>query len=353
MLDSKWLLIAIIPFITCTAWAGDVSHGSLPALKHGEFRVLGAQWGTGHRWADVTEKACELATEAGLDVAASRTHFGDPYPHFKKALVVFYLWRGELRSATAHENGRLRIPVRDEKAAAIAVVRAAEARVSRIAQAFEAGRQAASELLDKSVSSGSIDAIRKAVRKGRKLAKALSRRLTPQFEELDSFFARHPTFAADPGLVEMKKLAAQVKIDFVEWEGHSRTALEGMREVTTKVSATYDWWNLGIEAEAGSLIAFEAKGSWKLGGYAGSCDATGLSGDRYAGVSTVSEFPHGCLLVRVGSNLFAAGKLAGATRATESGVRVEATCNDNNYRDNSGAITIRVLVVPWLDDGGR
>ena len=70
------------------------------------------------------------------------------------------------------------------------------------------------------------------------------------------------------------------------------------------------------------------------------------AGNRYAGHSTIEELPHGGLLVRVGSDLFAAGKSSGTTRATGSDVRIEARCNDATYRDNSGSIAIHVLVVP-------
>ena len=80
---------------------------------------------------------------------------------------------------------------------------------------------------------------------------------------------------------------------------------------------------------------------------AGACDATGLSGDRYASLSTVEEVRHGCLLVRVGSDLFAAGRKCGSVRVGRDRLRVEAKCNDTNYRDNSGELTIRVLVVPY------
>jgi len=73
------------------------------------------------------------------------------------------------------------------------------------------------------------------------------------------------------------------KADLGGWVASSQTACQGMRMVTTKVSSRTDWWNLGLEAWRGDLVAFEAEGKWKLGGYAGSCDATGLTdtADRY------------------------------------------------------------------------
>jgi hypothetical protein len=258
------VLVITIVIIASAASAGDASHGSFTSLPDREFQVLGAQWGTGHRWADVTDQACELATDAGLDVAASRTHFGDPYPHFKKSLVVFYLWRGELRSATTHENGRLRIPVRDEPGAAALVRKSAMARVARLASAIQAGQAKAGELLGSAVRAGSIDGIRKAVRKRRKLTKDLGQRLGPEFEELDEFFHRHRSLAGHPGVKEIRAAAAALRAGLERWEKFSRHALENMREATVNVSSCSDWRNLDVVAVKGDLVVFEAKGSWKL-----------------------------------------------------------------------------------------
>ena len=302
--------------------ADDVNHGSLAEVPDREFAVLAAQWGTGHRFADVTETARALATATGLDVAVERSHFGDPYPHFRKSLVVFYLWRGELYSATAPEHGRLRIP--------IPKVKAASARVEWIAGQFQSARAAAGWRLDQAVDACSIEAICAAVHKNLRLARRFAHR-----------------YGADLS-GDTTGLAARI----ASWVKSTCRAAKGRRVWTVEVAASSDWRDLEAEAGPGDLVVFEAGGTWSLGRYAGSCKAPGLSGDRYRAHSTVGELPHGCLLVRYGTNLFAVGKSTAAWRVSTSASRLEAKCNDETYRDNTGSLRLRVLVLPATTSDG-
>jgi len=310
-------LLVVAPFVR----AGDSYHGTVADLPDREFAVLAAQWGTGRRFADVTEKARALSTDTGLDVAVERKHFGDPFPHYLKSLVVVYLWHGEIRSATAPEHGRLRIPAPEADAA--------RARRDWIAGRLRAAREAAGRRFDAAVASGSPDAIRDAVQENRRAARAFSR--------------RYGTNLGDDG--------AGLALRIAKFEERTRSVVKGMREIEVAVASSSDWRDLEVDVASGDVLAIAAEGEWRLGKYAGSCDATGLSGDRYRNHSTVPELRHGCLLVRAGSNRFVAGSSRGAIRIEEDGVRIEAKCNDESYRDNTGAITLRVLVVPAIGTG--
>lgn len=311
----------LLPFVALLLFAplvraGDAHHGSAADLPDQEFAILAAQWGTGSRFADVTPKARALATSEGLDVQVERSHFGDPFPHYRKSLVVFYLWRGKLCSATAPEHGRLRIPPEEADAG--------RARRAWIADCLEGKQAAALRRLDKAVSSGSSDKIRKAVQKNHRAARAFARRY----------------------VVDLGDDGAALALRIVRWKQQARRQAKGLREAEIAVASSSDWLDLRIDVKAGDIVAIQAEGEWKLGTYAGSCDATGRSGDRYRVHSTVGELRHGCLLVRSGDDLFVAGTPGGAVRVAKDADRIEAKCNDDTYRDNSGAITLRVLVVP-------
>ncbi len=316
MVLLRALSVAVLLLLSPAVWAGDAYHGTVAGVPDGEFAILAAQWGTGSRFTDVTEKARGLATDRGLDVQVERSHFGDPYPYHRKSLVVFYQWAGELRSATAPEHGRLRIPPEDADAA--------QARLAWVEGRLEAARSAARGRLEEAVASGAPAAIRKALRGNLRAARRFARR-----------------YEDTPGAEE-----AGLALRMAAWAEVARRRVTGMRSTTVMVSSSSDWRDLGIEAEAGDLVAIETEGEWKLGRYAGLCDATGRSGERYRVHSTVGELRHGCLLVRAGSNLFVAGTPHGAVRLDEDATRIEAKCNDETYRDNTGAITLRVFVLP-------
>ena len=74
------------------------------------FRIVTAMWGTGHRWANVTDKAREVATHVGLETTAKRHIWGDPYPHFIKSLVVTYELDGKTHSAAFREDRSVVLP---------------------------------------------------------------------------------------------------------------------------------------------------------------------------------------------------------------------------------------------------
>jgi len=301
-------------FLASLVRAGDVAHVRVEDVPERGFTVVAARWGTGSRFADVTERARALVTDGGLDVAVERAHFGDPFPHFRKSLVVVYAWRGEIRTATAPEHGRLRIP----PSPAAEVARTDAERRLRTAQVVADERVAAA------VASRSPDAVRRAVRRNRRAARELLRRGPADLRSSD------PDAAA----------AAR------RWAERTRRIARAVRVTTMDVASSSDWRNLGVETAPGDTVVFEAAGAWRLGRWAGTCDAAGLSGDRYRAHSTVEELPHGCLLVRVGTDLFGAAESRGSVRVDEGGRRVEAKCNDETYRDNTGHLTLRVVVLP-------
>jgi len=80
----------------------------------GNLRVMRAQYGVGHRFADVTDALNSQIQGDQLSLRITNdTMGGDPDPNQRKQLIVFYVYSGRPARATVNEKATLTLPGSD------------------------------------------------------------------------------------------------------------------------------------------------------------------------------------------------------------------------------------------------
>ena len=172
-----------------------------------------------------------------------------------------------------------------------------------------------------------------------------ARRVTLQLDDLAGFLKQNDDYADRLDFANVRSWIDSTRKSTDDLKSRVSRAAEGVQDVLVKVNVEGgDWDSTHLTAAAGDLFAFEASGTWSVGGWAGSCGPGGMGG--YEGYSVVREKPHGCLLVRVGETVVSAGNKGGIINVAAPGELIAMRCNDKKATDNAGALSLRVVLVP-------
>ncbi|HEY2585545.1 MAG TPA: hypothetical protein VGI81_07270 [Tepidisphaeraceae bacterium] len=80
------------------------------ARAHEPARIVSASFGTGNKWADVTDRVKQLAASSQVGRANAHTLGIDPDPGWRKRLEIVYLEDGERRTFMIDGGNEIRVP---------------------------------------------------------------------------------------------------------------------------------------------------------------------------------------------------------------------------------------------------
>lgn len=118
-------------------------------------------------------------------------------------------------------------------------------------------------------------------------------------------------------------------------------SIAGFRDLKTNVNSREEWQSLHVSVAKGDILIITPKGSWQIGDFAGSCDAKGMHDPSVQKYALEPGRQVGALLIRTGKTPIGAGALA--IKIADEGGDVEARCNDREYLNNHGAISVHVV----------
>lgn len=98
-----------------------------------------------------------------------------------------------------------------------------------------------------------------------------------------------------------------------------------------------------IMVRKGDVIEVTARGRWRMGGFIGTCGASGFAPGTYQNYNIEPSFNHGCLMVRIGSGLWENVGNQNTIRARRDGA-LAFSPNDNDQSNNGGSLRVVVSV---------
>ncbi|MBL8695046.1 MAG: hypothetical protein JNJ88_13210 [Planctomycetes bacterium] len=157
-------------------------------------------------------------------------------------------------------------------------------------------------------------------------------------EDLRGFMKEHDALREDLKLAamnrELQELSDRRRHALIRFS----SASSSIRYSRGSIVARSEWQPLELKVSKGDRLIVSASGEWSVGPGAGSCSASGMDGyDKY---SLLDEYKHGALLVAVDQKPAFSGQ--GSFSLSDSG-DVSCRCNDSDYRNNDGALTVGVL----------
>ncbi|HET9679442.1 MAG TPA: hypothetical protein VFP95_02640, partial [Gammaproteobacteria bacterium] len=126
---------------------------------------------------------------------------------------------------------------------------------------------------------------------------------------------------------------------------------EGVKQKTFSVYAAESWANSGITVEPGDLIYVEAANSWSVSPNYGQASMFGYADTLNSAYAINNQYALGALLYRVrgsqyrngyGFNQYSRGE-------ADTAGRLEFTINDSQLRNNSGGLTLNIIVLSRED----
>jgi hypothetical protein len=171
------------------------------------------------------------------------------------------------------------------------------------------------------------------------------KRVTSQLDDLTGFLKQNDDYAPKLDFAGVRTWIDQTRQHATGLGERVSKAASGVRDERVLIkAASGDWDATGVTTALGDLLAFEASGQWTIGNWVGSCGPGGMTGHQ--NYSLQPDHPLGCLLVRAGETAVAAGNQSGIFPISGSGGAVAMRCNDKNCADNSGSLSVRVVLVP-------
>lgn len=111
-------------------------------------------------------------------------------------------------------------------------------------------------------------------------------------------------------------------------------------DYTLRVSGATTGSQTDFIVRKGQRVTIRASGTWKMGGFVGSCGPSGMSG--YENYNRVASAPHGSLLVRVDGESRWTAIGSGRTFVAEESGRLVFSPNDREPDNNSGSLDVTV-----------
>ncbi len=263
-----------------------------------------------------------------------------------------------LAQATSNASGRIEfasphaasgsptvVPVVVEILNPDAVKRQLSAKLTVLTEEAAASRKAFDALVADIRSHATIDDFLAAARTTTERAEAAAKKVAALCDDLTRFIDQNAAYRDLVPFQEYRRSADEAATASQAVALGMRHALDGARRVTVEVSAKGEWQPLGLSVADGDAISFGATGTWTLGPLAGRSGPEGRNDPNYTRAAVESAYNFGGLMLRAGDTTFAVARSAGTTRSRWTGPLV-GRCNDKDYTNNSGAMSVTVVVVP-------
>ncbi len=185
-----------------------------------------------------------------------------------------------------------------------------------------------------------------ALERVRSDSKANIGRIGTMMDDLTGFLDQNGAYETKLGFAETRAWMEKTRKDGAASVEKLERAVGGIKDLKVKVDSRSDWKEIGATARKGDLIGISASGEWTLGTFVGKCGPGGFAGDELDRLSIDGQYTHGSLLLRAGKAVIVAGVVSGLVRIENEGGELTVRVNDKNLTDNSGFLSLRVVVVP-------
>lgn len=206
---------------------------------------------------------------------------------------------------------------------------------------IEAAKQSLNASVTLAANRNDVDELLGALRSGWGDMKAACETTRSKLDALEAFLIRHDEFSEELGFASVRARLADRRRETEQQSTSLAASLASIRDVRTDVVSRAEWQKLDVSVTQGDRLLVVPTGKWSIGSFAGSCAGTGMHDGNIQPYALEAKAPVGALLVRAGEHYLGCGELG--TKVEGPGGNLEARCNDRDYMNNSGKLSVRVV----------